>query len=284
MAFYSSTDALYGIGVYGSARYGVVEPVVTLTGVSAVANTRTLHLDVFEIDVTEPIYNAPSATGSVGSLTLDTTAGITSVGLTGTINSVGVGVSVPLAVSVEGVVSTNTVKENVTLKPDGLGATFTINDAGLNIKSINRVPVTGVPLVGAIGTPEPIPTESLLSVSATGYVNGVTVNVTENVVTTTALSGSINGAVTFSNTHNTQSVLANFTVGILSLSVDEPLTTTPSLTVSASPVKANPTEKLNSTSAVGQAGSVTTTAEVFDFQAVKNEYSRKRTVILPRAA
>ena len=283
MAFYSSTDALYGIAVYGSARYGIVEPVVSLTGVSAAANTRTLHLNVFEIDVTEPIYNAPSATGSVGGLTLHTTAGVSSVGLTGTVNSVGVGVSVPLTVSVEGTVSTNTVKENVTLKPEGFIATFTIDTTGLDIRSINRVPVTGAGMTGSVGTPEPKATENLLSVSATGYVNTVTVHISEKASSVSA-TGFINDALKFSNTHSIQSVSSNVTAGVISPNVNEPIAGTTLGTTYVNVVKANPTEKLVSTSATGRAGTVTTTAEVFDFNAVRDLYSRRRTIYIPRAA
>lgn len=283
MSFYDTADAVYGVGLYGTARYGRVTPVIQVTGVGATGHTRTLHLDVFEVDITEPIYNAPTATGSVGGLTLHTTAGITSVGLAGTVNSVGAGVSVPLTVSVEGVLSTNTVKENVDVVLEGSVATFTINDTGLNIRSVNRVPIAGAAMVGSIGTPEVQATENLLSVSATIQVGSIQVNLSEK-VSGVAATGSVNGAFEFSNTHRVTSTGTEFTVGIVSLNVDEPIPTAGFFTGSIGTLTIHTAGELTGSEATGQAGTVTTTAEVFDFTAVKDLYSRRRTVIIPRAA
>tara|TARA_R100000951_G_scaffold110926_1_gene109352 strand:+ start:576 stop:1610 length:1035 start_codon:yes stop_codon:yes gene_type:complete len=254
-----------------------------LTGVGATGQTRTLHLDIFEVDITEPIYNAPTATGSVGGLTLHTTAGITSVGLTGTVNSVGAGVSVPLTVSVEGVVSTNTVKENVDVVPEDSVATFTINSTGLNIRSVNRVPITGAAMVGSIGTPEVQATENLLSVSATAQVGSIQVNLVEK-VSGVAATSSVNDAFEFSNTHRVTNTGTEFTVGVISPNVDKPIPTAGFSTASVGTLKVNTAGEQTGSEATGQVGTVTTTAVVFNFEAVKNLYSKRRTVIIPRAA
>jgi len=49
-------------------------------------------------------------------------------------------------------------------------------------------------------------------------------------------------------------------------------------------VSENVSEKLDSVSAIGSIGATTQTAVVFNFQAVKDQYSRSRTVKIPRAA
>jgi hypothetical protein len=68
MAFYDSGDAIYGTGAYGSASYGIVTPTVALTGVSGTALTRTVHINAFEIDITEPLYGPNALVGSIGTL------------------------------------------------------------------------------------------------------------------------------------------------------------------------------------------------------------------------
>ena len=60
MAFYDSDDAFYGTGQYGAASYGVINPTVSLTGVSATALTRTLHINAFEVDITIRMRSQPA--------------------------------------------------------------------------------------------------------------------------------------------------------------------------------------------------------------------------------
>ena len=88
MAFYDSADALYGTGQYGAASYGIVSPNVSLTGVSASALTRTLHIDAFEVDITEPLYGPIALTGSIGTLEFANTVTLSGVASTGQIGTV----------------------------------------------------------------------------------------------------------------------------------------------------------------------------------------------------
>jgi len=176
MAFYDTADAIYGTGLYGSASYGRVSANVTLTGVSGTANTRTLHLNIFEVDITEPIYNAPSATGSVGSLTLNTTAGLSGVAGTTALGTLSPNINEALN-SVSATTTLGSIQVNTTEIVSSVSATFTINDEDLSIRSINRVPVTGEGATGAVGTVEAQTLEALQSVSATGSIGTIKPNV-----------------------------------------------------------------------------------------------------------
>ena len=64
----------------------------------------------------------------------------------------------------------------------------------------------------------------------------------------------------------------------------EKITTGVEATGSVGNVTANIVEKLEKAVGTGEIGEPTITAVVFDFQAVKNQYSRRRTVYIPRAA
>lgn len=176
MSFYGTDDGIYGVGEYGTASYGVVSAEVAITGVSATALTRTVHINAFEVDITEPLNVTPALTGSVGSLEFSNT-----VSLTGVVGTTSVGtVSPNVDVSLTGVSATgavNTVTNNVTEKVTGVVGTFTLNATGLDIRSINRVPVTGSPMTGTIGTLGVGASESITTgVEATGQIGTVSPN------------------------------------------------------------------------------------------------------------
>jgi hypothetical protein len=283
MAFYDSGDALYGIGRYGSASYGIVEPVVQITGVSATAVVRTLHLNAFEIDVSEKIYAASALQGSVGSVTLHLTEALDSVSATTAVSAPTLNIAFTID-SVEGTNTANAVEQvAVTEKLDSVSATFTINDSGIDIRSINRVPVTGpAAMTGAIGTVETQPTEALLSVSATGYVNSVQVNVAE-VLNSVAGTGAVN-TVTVHGVTAITGVVATFATPTIQLNPDEVIFTGVQGTSAVSGVTTHVVEKLVSAAATGSLGTINTTAVVFDFNAVRTQYSRRRTVYISRVA
>src|SRR5210317_1181304 len=144
MAFYDTADAIYGTGQYGAASYGIVTPTVSVTGVSATALTRTLHINAFEVDITEPLYGPNALTGSIGTLEFANTVTLTGVAGTGQIGTV----SPNIAFSITGVEATTGTgltepQYTVSEKVDSVSATFTIGT--VNIRSVNRVPVTGSP-------------------------------------------------------------------------------------------------------------------------------------------
>ena len=289
MAFYDTADAIYGTGLYGTARYDRVTPVVQVTGVSGTANTRTVHLNVFEVDISEPIYNAQGATGSVGGLTLHTTAGVIGVSATGTANTLGVGVDVTLG-SVSATVSTNTVFENLTLRP------WTYDDV--------NVPIVGTSSLGSI-TVKTINTVSVLGVSASGLVNNVqevktTAGISSPTVTLSlgtikpninkivnSISASTNApSATAKNNSKivSQDVVGTGQIGQVGGAPAEKIVTGVEATVSVGSVTTHVVEKPEKAVGTGEIGEPTITAVVFNFQAVKNQYSRRRTVLVSRAA
>ena len=89
MAFYDSTDALYGTGTYGSASYGTVQPEVAITGVSATGAIEPVSAGGFEIDISEKLVGV-SATGQVNTVgvILDTAFpdGVQATGSIGTLS------------------------------------------------------------------------------------------------------------------------------------------------------------------------------------------------------
>lgn len=217
MAFYDSGDAIYGTGAYGSASYGSVTPNVALTGVSGTALTRTLHINAFEVDITEPLYGPNALVGSVGTLEFANTVTLAGVSGTGQIGTV----SPNIAFSIAGVSATgqaNTLTENVTEKVTGVSATGVINGAGLDVRSINRVPVTGSPATGTIGTlspnvDEPIPT----GVEATGQIGTVSPNISESI---TGVEGELNPLKPFTASGDAQLSTAEKKFGTASLLLD----------------------------------------------------------------
>ena len=281
MAFYDSSDALYGIARYGSASYGIVEPVVQITGVSATGNVRTIHINAFEIDVTEPLYPASAIQGSIGSVTLHITEAVNSVSATTAVSAPKLNIAFGID-SVSATSAINVVEPQVTEKVDSVSATAVLHTAGLVVKSINYIEVTTDAMTGSIGSVEPKPTEALLSVSATGYVNGVQVNVAE-VLNSVAGTGAVN-TVTVHGVTAITGVVGTFTTPRLEPQPTEIIFTGVAATGAVSVPQVNLKVERHSVASTGSIGSLTTTGTVFDFEAVRTQYSRHRTVIIGRAA
>ena len=216
MSFYDTADAIYGTGQYGAASYGIVTPTVSITGVSATALTRTLHINAFEVDITEPLYGPNALTGSIGTLEFANTVTLSGVASTGQIGTVSPNIAFDITgVSATGVV--NTVFENITEKVTGVVGTFTLNAAGLDIRSINRVPVTGDVGTTAVGTIQVNISESISSVSATGQIGTIKPNVAESAV---GVEGQLNPLKPFTASGNAQLSTAEKKFGTASLLLD----------------------------------------------------------------
>lgn len=213
------------------------------------------------------------------------TASISGVSATGTIASVVAGgfevdVTERISTGVSATGSVGTLNVFIKVSVVGVSATGTVNTVKENINT----PITGVQATGAVNTVEEKPTEALDSVSATGSVNNVTVNIIEKL----------------------GSVSATGTIATLTLTGTANVTPTGVEAVgSVNTVEEKPTEVLNSVSATvfvngnftfsnshaltgvqatTTLGTITKTAVVFNFQAVANQYSRARTIKIPRAA
>jgi hypothetical protein len=213
------------------------------------------------------------------------TASISGVSATGTIASVVAGgfevdVTERISTGVSATGSVGTLNVFIKVSVVGVSATGTVNTVKENINT----PITGVQATGSVNTVEEKPTEALDSVSATGSVNNVTVNIIEKL----------------------GSVSATGTIATLTLTGTANVTPTGVEAVgSVNTVEEKPTEVLNSVSAIvfvngnftfsnshaltgvqatTTLGTIVKTAEVFNFQAVANQYSRARTIKIPRAA
>ena len=213
------------------------------------------------------------------------TASISGVSATGTIASVVAGgfeidVTERISTGVSATGSVGILNVFIKVSVVGVSATGTVNTVKENINT----PITGVQATGSVNTVEEKPTEALDSVSATGSVNNVTVNIIEKL----------------------GSVSATGTIATLTLTGTANVTPTGVEAVgSVNTVEEKPTEVLSSVSATGfvndnftfsnshaltgiqgttALGTTIKTAEVFNFQAVANQYSRARTIKIPRAA
>lgn len=208
-----------------------------------------------------------AGTSALGTVEAKTSEALLSVSATGAVGSV----QVNLAPNITGVVGT-----------------FTLNGAGLDVKSVNRVPVTQNALTGSIeavsaGGFEIDISESLGSVSATGAIGTVEAKTSEALL----------------------SVSATGSLGTLVLHAASSLTLTGvSATGEVNELEEKPTEELGSVSATGAVNGVSTstgagltsvgitgtiddltiTAVQFDFEAVAHLYSKRRAISVPRAA
>ena len=177
MATYGANDAIYGKGTFGTARFGRVTPVISLTGVTGTGQIEPPEIGGFEVDIGVRLTATTLGIGSLGSFQVNVGAGLT-------------------------------------------GVTSTVSIGQVSISNLH----------------------SLLSVSGTSSIGSVGAGVTSNIIGTTA-TGQVG-------------------------SIDK-------IHVSETIVSAGMTSTI---------GSITTTAVVFNFEAVKNLYSKRRTVIIPRAA
>lgn len=242
MAFIT-TSANYGIGRYGSARYGLVN-----------------------------VSHVPA-----------------SVVATGSIGVVSPNVKEEFVSGVEATLTVNTVQVNLKAEPTGIQATFTVNAAGLDIRSVNRVPIGGVSATGAIEAPSAggfeidVTERVTASLVGTTAINTVQVNLAK-VPTSVVATGAINNSLEFSNTHSISSVSSLLTVGIVSPNIKESIVASNLATSSVGSLTLHTTAGVTGVSATNSNNNVTTTAVVFNFEAVKNLYSKRRTVIVPRAA
>ena len=180
MATYGANDAVYGSGTFGTARFGRVTPVISVTGVSGTGQVEPPEIGGFEVDIGVRLTATTVGTASVGS-----------------------------------------------------------------------IPTSQVH-VGA----------GLTGVTATVSV----------------------GQVSIANEHNLASVFASSAIGSVGVGSSHTLTGVTATAQVGTATKTNVSEIIVSSGMTSSLGSVTATAVVFDFEAVKNLYSKRRTVIIARAA
>ena len=280
MPFYDPTDAVYGFGVYGQARYGVVAPTVSLVGVSATGLVREPHLDSFEIDVTEKVYDGASATGGIGYLSLHVVERLESAPATASIGLVSPNIAL-LTGSVEAYEATGSVQVNLSEVLESVSATFTINAEGLSVRSINRVNISGPDVFGQIGTPEPQVREYVSGVSATVATSQTKQNLRKTLQGVSA-SSSV-GVLTNSNSTRLTSSATLSGIGDTKENVVERVSG-PQLVSGVGVPTHSITKRLSNVVMVSSIGDTSETGIIFNFEAVKDLYSRQRTITISRAA
>ena len=136
--------AIYGLGEYGEARYGIAFSIEAVTGVQGTGSIAPVQVDGFEIDIGENL-DSVSATGSIGSVQLNITIPVTGV---------------------EGVGQQNSVVINAVQNATGVAATGAVNGVGIG----NSARPSGVQATGFVNTLVEDVTEALNSVQGTGAI------------------------------------------------------------------------------------------------------------------
>ena len=291
-------DNLTGLEATGQTTTATVAADANTT-TGSVQATATVDPDVvIEGDALHAITSVQgvTATGGVGDVVaganIDSVIGVEATGEVTTVD-----ISIPKNVSVTGVEATSavttatvtadnnvvspSVSANATVDPDvviegdalhtitsvqGVSATGGIGDitAEANIDVVEGVEATAsVTTVVAIAKA----TASVSGVEGTSAVNDVTVSAT-NVIVVDFVTGQILA--------NTATVSGDANLELTSVEATPELTTP---IVNASAVAVSPAIEIDST-----LGTLTVAGTVFDYEAQKENYSKRRTVYLPRAA
>ncbi len=236
--------------VAASARYG--------TGVYGTSSYGVINISTTLTGV--------AATGAIGTVEDQTTERLDSVSATGTVQALAqVKVSERLdSVSATGTINTLHINNKFTLADvSATGAIEPVSAGGFEIDISERI-TDGVSATGAVQALSQVKvSERLASVSVTGTVAAIIPHADSQLtLSSVSATGQVND-VEDQTTERLDSVSATGSVGSVITAV---------------------LERLDATLATGSIGTVTTTAAVFDFQAVKTQYSRRRTVYIPRAA
>ena len=237
--------------VAASARYGTGAYGASSYGVEDISITLT----------------GVAATGAIGTVEDKTTERLDSVSATGTVQAL--------------------AQVKVSERLDSVSATGTINTLHINNKfTLANVSATGaIEPVSAGGFEIDISERITDGVSATGAVQALSqVKVTEN-RTSVSITGTVAAIIPHADSQLTlSSVLATGFVGDVEDQTTERLDSVSATGFVQAVAQVKISERLASAPATGTIGAVTTTAVVFDFQAVREQYSRRRTVYIAEAA
>jgi hypothetical protein len=173
------------------------------------------------------------------------------------------------------------VQVNLAKTLASVSATGQVNT--VNFTASSSIVLNSVTATGSIGTLKANITENLGSVSSTGLVNQVQVNVAK-ILGSVEGTGSI-GTLSFSNTLTLLGVQGQTEFGQLKVNTTEFLDSVSATgQVNAVDVTASSNIVIASVSATGFVQPTTQTGVVFNFEAVKEIYSRQRTIYLSRVA
>ena len=237
--------------IKASARYGTGRYGVSAYGAEDISITLT----------------GVAATGAIGTVEDQTTERLDSVSATGTVQALAqVKVSERLdSVSATGAINTLHINNKFTLADvSATGAIEPVSAGGFEIDISERI-TNGVSATGAVQALSQVKvTERLASVSITGTVAAIIPHADSQLTLSSVLATGFVGDVEDQTTERLDSVSATgFVQAVAQVKISERLASAP---------------------ATGTIGAVTTTAVVFDFQAVREQYSRRRTVYIAEAA
>ena len=250
MSTFGANDALYGTGTYGTARYGRVTPVISISGVVGTGAIGTVEV---KLDTT---LTGVSATGIVNDVEEQPTENLESVSATGSVGTATPSADSSLTLTgVEGTSALGTVEAQIDTSISGLGSTGSVGT------------VTATASAAVMGAFNPDITSLLFSKVAL-----LTASETSADTRIAAVEGASLAEQNLASSRVIAQVLdATGSSGV----TNETLALTGGSQVSGS---------VQGAVGSGQAGSLSTSATIFDFEAVKELYSRRRTVFIARAA
>ena len=250
MSTFGANDALYGTGTYGTARYGRVTPVISISGVVGTGAIGTVEV---KLDTT---LTGVSATGIVNDVEEQPTENLESVSATGSIGTVTPSADSSLTLTgVEGTSALGTVEAQIDTSISGLGSTGSVGT------------VTATASAAVMGAFNPDITSLLFSKVAL-----LTASETSADTRIAAVEGA---SLAEQNLASSRVIAQVLDATGSSGTTNETLALTGGSQVSGS---------IQGAVGSGQAGALSTSATVFDFEAVKSLYSRRRTIFIARAA
>ena len=250
MSTFGANDALYGTGTYGTARYGRVTPVVSISGVVGTGAIGTVEV---KLDTT---LTGVSATGIVNDVEEQPTENLESVSATGSVGTATPSADSSLTLTgVEGTSALGTVEAQIDTSISGLGSTGSVGT------------VTATASAAVMGAFNPDITSLLFSKVAL---------LTASEISADTRIAAVEGASLAEQNLASSRVIAQVLDATGSSgTTNETLALTGGSQVSGS---------IQGAVGSGQAGALSTSATVFDFEAVKSLYSRRRTIFIARAA
>ena len=250
MSTFGANDALYGTGTYGTARYGRVTPVVSISGVVGTGSIGTVEV---KLDTT---LTGVSATGIVNDVEEQPTENLESVSATGSVGTVTPSADSSLTLTgVEGASALGTVEAQIDTSITGFGLTGSVGT------------VTATASAAVMGAYNPNITSLLFSKVAL-----LTASETSADTRIAAVEGA---SLAQQNLASSRVIAQVLDATGSSGTTNETLALTGGSQVSGS---------IQGAVGSGQAGALSTSATVFDFEAVKSLYSRRRTIFIARAA
>jgi hypothetical protein len=250
MSTFGANDALYGTGTYGTARYGRVTPIISISGVVGTGSIGTVEV---KLDTT---LTGVSATGIVNDVEEQPTENLESVSATGSVGTATPSADSSLTLTgVEGTSALGIVEAQIDTSISGLGSTG----------SVGTVTATASAAVMGAFNPDITP----LLFSKVAFVTASEISADTRIAEVLGVS------LAEQNLASSRVIAQVLDATGSSGTTNETLAFTGGSQVSGS---------IQGAVGSGQAGALSTSATVFDFEAVKSLYSRRRTIFIARAA